>query len=181
MNVFRDQADGEALAEVINWAHGILRQIERVESNFAASQTDRRHRTGTSMQADADLYRDEAINRTLLLVTANHLATALNRCSASRLGVPKRPTDLRIAIERLRRHIRALDSYCYAQQRGRSPSGKYRRSLQGLPGTNAWMPHWNYETRLTLAGVLHLPTLVSEVRSSARLSGARISNCCVER
>ena len=26
-----------------------------------------------------------------------------------------------------------------------------------------------------------LPTLVSEVRSSARLSGARISNCCVER
>ena len=95
----------EALAEVINWAHGILRQIERVESNFAASQTDRRHRTGTSMQADADLYRDEAINRTLLLITANHLATALNRCSASRLGVPKRPTDLRIAIERLRRHI----------------------------------------------------------------------------
>jgi hypothetical protein len=27
------------------------------------------------------------------------------------------------------------------------------------------MPHWNSATRLTLAGVLHLPTLVSEVRS----------------
>ena len=70
MNVSRDQADGEALAEVLNWAHRTLRQIERVESNFAASQTDRRYRTGTSKQADADLYRDEAIDTTLLLVTA---------------------------------------------------------------------------------------------------------------
>ena len=92
MNVSRDQADGEALAEVLNWAHRTLRQIERVESNFAASQTDRRYRTGTSMQAGADLYRDEAIDKTLLLVTANHLVAALDRCSASRLGVPKLST-----------------------------------------------------------------------------------------
>jgi len=76
MNISRNQADGEALAEVVNWAHGTLRQIERVESNFAASRTDRRYRTGTSMQADAELYREEAINKTLL-VTANHLVTAL--------------------------------------------------------------------------------------------------------
>ena len=95
MNVSRDQADGEALPEVVNWAHGTLRQIERVESKFAASQTYRRYRTGTSKQADSDLYRDEAIDTTLLLVTANHLVTALNRCSTSRLGVPKFPTDLR--------------------------------------------------------------------------------------
>jgi len=96
MNVSRDQADGEALAEVLNWAHRTLRQIERVESNFAASQTDRRYRTGTSMQADADLYRDDAIDTTLPLVTANHVVAALNRCSASRLGVPQvsdRPTN----------------------------------------------------------------------------------------
>ena len=53
----------EALAEVPNWAQGTLRQIERVESNFAASQTDRRYRTGTSKQEDADLYRDEAIDK----------------------------------------------------------------------------------------------------------------------
>jgi hypothetical protein len=45
----------EALAEVLNSARGTLRQIERVESNFAASQTDRRYRTGTSMQAEVDL------------------------------------------------------------------------------------------------------------------------------
>jgi hypothetical protein len=95
MNVSRDQADGEALAEVLNWAR-TLRQIERVESNFAASQTDRRYRTGTSMQADADLYRDDAIATTLPLVTANHVVAALNRCSASRLGVPQvsdKPTN----------------------------------------------------------------------------------------
>jgi hypothetical protein len=83
----------EALAEVVNSGHGTLGQIEAVESNFAASQTDRR--TSTSKQADADLYRDEAIDTTLLLVTANHLVTALNHCSTSRLGVPKFPTDLR--------------------------------------------------------------------------------------
>jgi hypothetical protein len=57
------------------------------------------------------------------------------------------------------------DSYCYAQQRGRSPSGKYKRLLQELPGANPWVLHWNYKTGLTLAGVLHLPTLASEVRS----------------
>jgi hypothetical protein len=67
--LFRDQADGEAVAEAVNWVHGTLRQIESVESNSAASQTDRRYRTGTSKQADADLYRDEAIDKTLLLVT----------------------------------------------------------------------------------------------------------------
>jgi len=60
----------EALAEVVNSGHGTLGQIEAIESNFAASQTDRRYRTGTSKQADADLYRDEAIDTTLLLVTA---------------------------------------------------------------------------------------------------------------
>jgi hypothetical protein len=54
------------------------------------------------MQADADLYREEAIDKILLLVTANHPVTALNRCTTSRLGVPKLPTDLRTAIERLR-------------------------------------------------------------------------------
>lgn len=89
MNVSRDQADREALPEVVNRAHGTLRQIERVESNFAASQTDHRSRTGTSEQAHEDLYRDEAIGKTPLLVTANHLVTTLNRCSTSRLGVPK--------------------------------------------------------------------------------------------
>ena len=117
------------------------------------------------MQADADLYRDEAIDTTLLLVTANHLVTALNRCSTSRLGVPKFPTDLRTAIERLRDIYEHSDSYYDAQQRGRSPSGKYKRLLQELPGANPWMLHWNYKTGLTLAGVLHLPTLASEVRS----------------
>ena len=60
----------EALAEVVNSGHGNLGQIEAVESNFAASQTVRRYRTGTSKQADADLYRDEAIDTTPLLVTA---------------------------------------------------------------------------------------------------------------
>ena len=58
------------------------------------------------------------------------------------------------------------DSYYHAQQqRGRSPSRKYKRLLQELPGANPWMLHWNYKTGLTLAGVLHLPTLASEVRS----------------
>ena len=58
------------------------------------------------------------------------------------------------------------DSYYHAQQqRGRSPSGKYKRLPQELPGANPWMLHWNYKTGLTLAGVLHLPTLASEVRS----------------
>ena len=165
MNVSRDQADGEALPEVVNWAHGTLRQIERVESNFAASQTDRRYRTGTSKQTDADLYRDEAIDKTLLVVTANHLVTPLNRCSTSRLGVPKFPTDLRTAIERLRDIYEHSDRYYDAQQRGRSPGGKYKRLLQELPGANPWMLHWNYKTGLTLAGVLHLPRLASEVRS----------------
>jgi hypothetical protein len=108
MTVSRDQADGEALAEVGNWGHGTLGQIEAVESNFAASQTDRRYRTGTSKQADADLFRDEAIDKTLLLVTANHPVTTLNRCTTSRLEVPKLPTDLRTAIETFARHIRAL-------------------------------------------------------------------------
>jgi hypothetical protein len=127
MKVSRDQADGEALVEVVNWPHGTLRQIEGVESNFAASQTYRRYRTGTSMQADGDLYRDEAIDTTLLLVTANYLVTALNRCSTSRLGVPKFPTDLRTAIERLRDIYEHSDRYYDAQQCGRSPSGKYKR------------------------------------------------------
>jgi hypothetical protein len=117
------------------------------------------------MQAGADLYRDEAIDKTLLLVTANHLVAALHRCSASRLGVPKLSTGLRTAIERLRDIYEHWDSYYYAQQRGRSASGKYKRLLQELPGTNAWTLHWNYKTGLTLAGVLHLPTRVSEVRS----------------
>jgi hypothetical protein len=48
------------------------------------------------MQADADLYRDDAIDTTLPLVTANHGVAALNRCSASRLGVPQvsdKPTN----------------------------------------------------------------------------------------
>jgi hypothetical protein len=39
----------------------------------------------------------------------------------------------------------------------------------------------DYETRLTLAGVLHLPTRVTEVRSIGRLRGALRSNCCMER
>jgi hypothetical protein len=72
---------------------------------------------------------------------------------------------LRTAIERFRDIYEHWDSYYYAQQRGRSPSGKYKRLLQELPGTNAWTLHWNYKTGLTLAGVLHLPTRVSEVRS----------------
>jgi hypothetical protein len=88
------------------------------------------------MQADGDLYRDEAIDKTLLIVTANHLVTALNRCSTSRLGVPKLPTDLRTAIERFRDIYEHCDSYYYAQQRGRSPSGEYKRLLQELPGAN---------------------------------------------
>ena len=104
MNVSRDQVDGGGARR------GTLRQTERVESNFAASQTYRRYRTGTSKQADADLYRDEAIETTLLLVTANHLVTALNRCSTSRLGVPKFPTDLRNRDRTFARHIRALGS-----------------------------------------------------------------------
>ena len=108
MNVFRDQANGEALAEVVNWAHGTLRQIERVESNFAASQTDRRYRAGTSMQAAGDLYRDEAIDKTLLIVTANHLVTALNRCSTSRLGVPKASDRPASRDRTFARHIRAV-------------------------------------------------------------------------
>jgi hypothetical protein len=52
------------------------------------------------------------------------------------------------------------------------------------------MLHWNYKTGLTLAGVLHQPTLASEVRSISTaawraheqlLRGARMSNCCVDR
>jgi hypothetical protein len=77
------------------------------------------------MQAGADLYRDEEIDKTLLLVTANHLVAVLHRCSASR-RVPKLSTGLRIAIERLRDIYEHWDSYYYAQQRGRSPSGKYK-------------------------------------------------------
>jgi hypothetical protein len=128
----------EALAEVPNWAQGTLRQIERVESNFAASQTDRRYRTGTSTQADADLYRDEAIDKTLLLVTANHLVTALNRCSTSRLGVPKLPTDPRTAIERLRdiyEHwiATATHSRAAVRQAG-STRGRFRSCLARTPG-----------------------------------------------
>jgi hypothetical protein len=88
------------------------------------------------MQADADLYRDEAIDKILLLVKANHPVTALNRCSTSRLGVPKLPTDLRTAIERLRHIYEHWDSYYDAQQRGRSPSRKYKTLLQELPGAN---------------------------------------------
>ena len=115
------------------------------------------------MQADGDLYRDEAIDKTLLIVTANHLVTALNRCSTSRLGVPTTDCEPRSNVSRdICEH---WDSYYYAQQRGRSPSGKYKRLLQELPGANPWMLHWNYKTGLTLAGVLHLPTLASEVRS----------------
>jgi hypothetical protein len=105
MNVFRDQADGEALAEVVNWVHGTLRQIERVESNFAASQTDRRYRAGTSMQADGDLYRDEAIDKTLLIVTANHLVTALNRCAHQGSEFPRQTANRDRTFPR---HIRAL-------------------------------------------------------------------------
>ena len=63
------------------------------------------------MQAAGDLYRDEAIDKTLLIVTANHLVTALNRCSTSRLGVPKLPTDLRTAIEHLRDIYKHWESY----------------------------------------------------------------------
>jgi len=82
------QADREALAEIVNWVHRALRQIERVESNFAASQTDRWYRTGTSKQAHEGLYRDEAIDKTPLIVRPINLVTPLNRCSTSRLGVP---------------------------------------------------------------------------------------------
>jgi hypothetical protein len=127
MIVSRDQADGEALAEVVNWGHGTLGQIEGVESNFAASRTDRRYRTGTSKQADADLYRDEAIDTTLLLVTANHLVIALSRCSTSRPGVPKFPTDLRNRDRTFARHIRALGSLLRRTAARPFPSGKYKR------------------------------------------------------
>lgn len=74
-------------------------------------------------------------------------------------------THRRTAIERLHHIYEHSDSYYDAQQRGRSPNGKYKRLPQELPGANPWMLHWNYKTVLTLAGLLHLPTLASEVRS----------------
>jgi hypothetical protein len=88
MNVFRDQAEWRGASRGRKLGSRHSETDREVESNFAASQTDRRYRAGTSMQAAGDLYRDEAIDKTLLIVTANHLVTALNRCSTSRLGVP---------------------------------------------------------------------------------------------
>jgi hypothetical protein len=86
------------------------------------------------MQADGDLYRDEAIDKTLLIVTANHLVTALNRCSTSGLGVPKLPTDLRTAIEHLRDIYKHWESY-YRRTAARPFA---QREVQEVASGAAW-------------------------------------------
>ncbi len=157
--------DAFASGNVFSWARAVLLQLSRTNLAFAIEQ---RKRLGEPPLDGVPLV-DQHADIQFLLIAANHLVTALNRCK-KRVGLPQLSAPLKQAVTTLRDIYEHWETTQPALTRQLPVKGAVAKLLAAHPEATPFGLRWTRDEGMTIAGALHLPTLFGEVREIAEVS-----------